>query len=37
MNEKTNDKVENNNSMEQQENMMIDQAKDQENKIFAEE
>ena len=39
MNEKTNDKVENNNSMAQQENVgeKLDQEKDQENKIFAEE
>ena len=39
MNEKTNDEVENNNSMAQQENVgeKLDQEKDQENKIFAEE
>ena len=39
MNEKTNDEVENNNSMAQQENVgeKLDQEKDQENKILAEE
>ena len=37
MNEKTNDEVENNNSMAQQENVgeKLDQEKDQENKILA--
>ena len=39
MNEKTNDEVENNNSMAQHENVgeKFDQEKDQENKILAEE
>ena len=39
MNEKTNDEVENNNSMAQQEKVSekLDQEKDRENKIFAEE
>ena len=39
MNEKTNDEIENNNSMAQQENVdeKLDQEKDQENKILAEE